>query len=686
MSISISAATAPIAAKKHHEFEIHGDKITDDYAWLKNKENPETITYLNDENDFTEATLAPYADLREQLFQELKSRVKEDDSSVPAKSDHYYYYSKVVAEKQYGVYCRKKDALTNDEEVLLDANQLAENEAYFSLGAFDISPNHKLLAFSTDTDGSEEYILQFKDLETGEILSDRILNTYYSTAWANDNQTLYYTVLDDNSRPYRLYRHRLGEPSEQDELLYEELDPQFFVGCSKSRDDRYIFLETEGKITTEAYFLDANNVQAQFTLIEKREKGIEYEVTHHEGNFYILTNDQATNFRIVKTPVTQPQKQNWQDFIPHDPNCYLEGMEEFRDFMVIYERIEGLERLKILSLLDYQSHYIEFDDPTYTIAGSSNYEFDTQIFRFAYTSMVQPLSVYDYDVRSRQKTLLKQQEVPGGYDSTLYTSERIFATSHDGARVPISLVYRKGLERDGSHPLYLYGYGSYGASMSAYFSANRLSLLDRGFVFATAHIRGGSEMGRQWYEDGKFLKKKNTFYDFIACAEHLAQENYTSKGNIAISGGSAGGLLIGATINLKPDLFKAAVADVPFVDVLNTMLDESLPLTQLEYDEWGNPNQYDFYQYMRSYSPYDNVQEKAYPHLLVTAGLNDPRVTYWEPAKWTAKLRTLKQDTNWLLLKTNMDAGHGGASGRYDGLKEIALEFTFILAVFGLSA
>ncbi|CAN1213205.1 S9 family peptidase [Tumidithrix helvetica PCC 7403] len=686
MTSSISASvTAPIAAKNHHEFEIHGDKITDDYAWLRDKENPEVIAYLNAENDFTEATLAPYTELREQLFQELKSRIKEDDNTVPAKSGNYYYYSKVVAGKQYRVYCRKHNSLTNDEELLLDTNQLAEGESYFSLGAFDISPNHQLLAYSTDTDGSEEYLLQFKNLETGELLGDRIPNTYYSSAWANDNQTLYYTVLDENSRPYRLYRHHLGQPVEQDELLYEELDPQFFVGCSKSRDDRYIFLEMDGKITSEAYFLDANDPQAQFTLIEKRQKGIEYSVTHHQGNFYILTNDCATNFRIVKTPVSQPQKQHWQDFIPHNPDCYLEGIEEFKDFLVIYERIQGLERIKILSLLDHQAHYIEFDDPTYAIGGSSNYEFDTHVFRFAYTSMVQPLSVYDYDMRSRTKTILKQEEVPGGYDSSLYTSERIFATSHDGAQVPISLVYRKGLERDGSHPLYLYGYGSYGASMSAYFSANRLSLLDRGFVFAIAHIRGGSEMGRQWYEDGKFLKKKNTFYDFVACAEHLAQEKYTSKGNIAISGGSAGGLLIGATINLKPDLFKAAVADVPFVDVLNTMLDESLPLTQLEYDEWGNPNQYEYYQYIRSYSPYDNVQSKAYPNLLVTGGLNDPRVTYWEPAKWTAKLRTLKQDTNWLLLKTNMDAGHGGASGRYESLKEVALEFTFILAVFGLA-
>lgn len=678
--------TPPIAPKQTHEFTVHGDTITDDYAWLRDKENPEVIAYLKAENDFTEKILLkPYAELKEQLYQELKSRIKEDDDSVPAKLDHYYYYSKVLAGKQYRIYCRKQNSLDNPEEVFLDVNQLAESTAYFQLGALAISPNHKLLAYSADTTGAEQYTLQFKDLTTGELLGDRIPNTHYSVVWANDNQTFYYTVLDDNQRPYRLYRHVLGQPVAQDELLYEETDAQFFVGCSKSRDRQYIFLEVDGKITSEIYFLDANDPKASFTIVEPRQKGLEYSVTHHEGSFYIVTNDHAQNFRIAKTSVSQPQQKFWQEFIPHDPHCLIEGFEEFKDYFVIDERHQGLSRIKVFSLADQKFHYIEFDDPTYAVFSATNLEFDTHTFRFGYTSLVSPMTVFDYDVNTHTKTVKKQDEVPGGYDASQYRSERILATSHDGVEVPISLVYRQDFQKDGSCPLYLYGYGSYGMSMDAYFSTNRLSLLDRGFVFAIAHIRGGSEMGRQWYEDGKFLKKKNTFLDFIACAEHLVKEKYTSTGNIAISGGSAGGLLVGATLNLKPELFKAAIADVPFVDVLNTMLDDSLPLTPLEYDEWGNPDDSEYYHYIRSYSPYDNVTSQAYPHLFVTAGLNDPRVTYWEPAKWVAKLRDLKQDQNLLLLYTNMDAGHGGASGRYESLKELAMEYTFLLTIFGLA-
>lgn len=672
----------PHAAKLAHQIEIHGDPIVDDYFWLRDRENPQVMEYLNAENEYTEQVLQPHAELRERLFQELKARVKEDDNSVPVKKDDYYYYSRVAAGQQYSIHCRKKGDLDSPEEIILDENRLAEGKPYFQLGTFSISPNHQLLAYAEDTDGSETYTLRIKNLATGELLPESIANTYYSLEWVNDNQTFYYTVLDENLRPYRLYRHTLGESIERDELIYEEQDSQFFVGCDKSRDDRYIFLTTNGKITSEEYFVSADDPHGTFSIVTPRQKGHEYSVSHHDGSFYILTNDNAQNFRIMRTLVSQPQQQYWEEYIAHDPDRLIEGIDEFKDYLIISERYQGLGQLRAIELQNQASHYLEFDDPTYLVFGASNWEYDTQTFRFGYTSLVSPMTVFEYDLRSRSKTILKQNEIPGGYDPNQYHSERIFARSHDGVEVPISIVYRQDFKRDGTQPLYLYGYGSYGASLDPGFSTNRLSLLDRGFVYAIAHIRGGSELGRHWYESGKFLQKKNTFLDFVACAEHLIAEKYTSAGNIAIAGGSAGGLLVGATINLKPELFKAAIAQVPFVDVLNTMLDADLPLTQLEYDEWGNPADEEYYRYIRSYSPYDNVEAKAYPHLLITAGLNDPRVTYWEPAKWTAKLRDLKTDDNLLLLKTNLDSGHGGASGRYEYLKDIALEYTFLLTVF----
>jgi oligopeptidase B len=680
----------PHAAKLAHQIEIHGDTIVDDYFWLRDRDNPQVMEYLKAENEYTELVLEPHAELRESLFQELKARVKEDDNSVPVKKDDYYYYSRVAAGKQYSIHCRKRGDLNSPEEIILDENQLAEGKPYFQLGTFSISPNHQLLAYAEDIDGSERYTLRIKNLLTGELLPETIANTYYSLEWVNDNQTFYYTVLDENLRPYRLYRHTLGQPIDRDELIYEEQDSQFFVGCDKSRDDRYIFLTTDGKITSEQYFVSADDPHGTFSIVTPRQKGHEYSVSHHDGSFYILTNDNAQNFRIMRSLVSQPQQQYWEEYIAHDPDRLIEGIDEFKDYLIISERYQGLGQLRAIDLQSQSSHYLEFDDPTYLVFGAANWEYDTQTFRFGYTSLVSPMTVFEYDLRSlsvgsaesRTKTVLKQNEIPGGYDPNQYHSERIFALSHDGVEVPISIVYRRDFKRDGTQPLYLYGYGSYGASIDPGFSTNRLSLLDRGFVYAIAHIRGGSELGRHWYESGKFLQKKNTFLDFVACAEHLIAEKYTSAGNIAIAGGSAGGLLVGATINLKPELFKAAIAQVPFVDVLNTMLDADLPLTQLEYDEWGNPADEEFYRYIRSYSPYDNVTAKAYPHLLITAGLNDPRVTYWEPAKWTAKLRSLKTDDNLLLLKTNLDSGHGGASGRYEYLKDIALEYTFLLSVF----
>jgi len=674
----------PIAPKKPHTYSIHGDQIEDPYFGLRYKDDPEVMQYLEAENAYTEFVLKEYQQVREKLFQELKSRIKEDDSSPPAKSDNYYYYSRVEASKQYSIYCRKKDNLEQPEQIILDSNILAEGLSYFSLGIFNVSPNHEILAYSTDTDGSEQYTIYFKNLITGELLPDRLKNTYYTCAWGNDNQTFYYVILDENLRPYRIYRHRLGTDQTADELLYEETDGQFFIGLDKSQDDKYIFLTVDGKITSEVYFLSADDPQAKFQVIAPRQRGIEYDVTYHEGYFYILTNESAPNFRILRTPITNYDRANWTEFLAHDPEVLLEGIAEFKDYLIISDRYQGLERLRIYYFADGHIHNIQFDDPAYTVFGSANYEYETHILRFGYSSLVMPTTIYDYDLRTHTKTIVKQDEIPGGYDPSLYTSERIYATSHDGTAVPISLVYAKSLIKDGTNPLYLYGYGSYGMSLDAYFSSKRLSLLERGFVWAMAHIRGGAEMGRHWYENGKFLHKKNTFLDFIACSEHLINAGYTAKQKIVISGGSAGGLLVGAVLNMRPELYKAAIANVPFVDVLNTMLDDSLPLTQTEYDEWGNPHDRQFYEYIRSYSPYDNVTAQAYPHLLVTAGLNDPRVTYWEPAKWTAKLRATKTDQNLLLLKTNMDAGHGGASGRYEYLKEVALEYTFILLVFGL--
>lgn len=672
----------PVAPQKPHTYQIHGDTISDPYFWLREKDNPEVIEYLEAENNYTETVLADYAELREQLYQELKSRIKEDDSSVPAKSDNCYYYHRMEAGKQYPIYCRKQDSLNSPEVVILNCNTLAEGLSYFSLGVFDVSPNHQLLAYSTDTNGSESYTIYFKDLSTGELLSDRLENTYYGSAWANDNRTFYYTVLDNNLRPYRLYRHRLGQPQSADELVYEETDPQFFISCGKSRDDRFVFFSCDGNVTSEVYFISADDPNGTPTVIAVRERGVEYSVTHHEGYFYILTNEQAKNFRLMRTPVNSLDKSNWEEFLPHDPEVLLEDIDEFKDYLIISDRYQGLQRLRIYHFRDGTFENIAFPDPTYALFDAPNYEYDTHVYRFGYSSLVLPNTIYEYDLRSHTKHILKQQEIPSGYDPNLYTSARIYATSYDGTQVPISLVHAKNLTLDGSNPLYLYGYGAYGYSLDAYFSTNRLSLLERGFVWAMAHVRGGSELGRKWYEAGKLLHKKNTFYDFIACAEHLIKQGYTSKGNIAIAGGSAGGLLVGTVLNWRPDLLKVAITNVPFVDVINTMLDDTLPLTQIEYDEWGNPQQREFYEYIRSYSPYDNVKAQDYPHLLVTAGLNDPRVTYWEPAKWTAKLRSLKTDQNLLLLKTNMSAGHSGASGRYEYLKEIALEYTFLLVAF----
>ncbi|TWT43798.1 Protease 2 [Phycisphaerae bacterium RAS1] len=673
---------APVAAK---EFSEHGSKRVDNYYWLRQRDNPEVITYLEAENAYADEMLKHTAALQEKLYQEMKGRIKETDLSVPVRRDEFYYYTRTFEGKQYSVSCRKKGGLDAAEEVILDQNELAAGKSYFRLGGSEVSPNHQLLAYSTDTNGSEVYTLVVKDLATGKLLADEIPNTYYGTEWGNDNKTLFYTTLDAAKRPYKLWRHVLGTATAQDVCVHEEKDETFSVGVGKTRSRKFLLLTLHSTMTTEVRFLDADQPGGAFAVIQPRTKDLEYSVDHRDGSFYIVTNDSARNFRVMTAPIEHPGKENWKELISHRPSVKVEDVDLFARWLVVHERDQGLKKLYVRNLESGKDHYVDFNEAVYTYFAGGNEEFNTNMLRFTFSSMTTPPSVYDYNMETHSRELLKQEEVLGGFDASRYTSERIFAKAPDGTNVPMSLVYRKGMQRDGKNPTLLYGYGSYGAPMDPGFSSGRVSLLDRGFIYALAHIRGGGDIGRPWYEDGKLLKKKNTFTDFIACGEHLVAEKYTNPGRLAIMGGSAGGLLMGAVTNMRPDLFKAVVAQVPFVDVINTMLDASIPLTTLEYDEWGNPNDKAYYDYMLSYSPYDNVAKKPYPNLLIRAGLNDPRVAYWEPAKWCAKLRAMKTDDNLLLLKTNMGAGHGGASGRFDRLREVALDYAFILDRVGIT-
>ncbi|MBD2074140.1 S9 family peptidase [Phormidium sp. FACHB-592] len=679
-----STVLPPIANKQPHRLSIHGDDRTDDYFWLRYRDEPNVIAYLEAENDYTKAVMAHTESLQTALYDEMLARIQETDLSVPYRKGDYYYYSRTETGKAYPIYCRKAGSLDAPETVLLDQNALAEGHDFFELGLFDISPNHQLLAYSVDTAGSERYTLFFLDLAMGQLYPETILETGYGFAWGNDNQTIFYTLMDEANRPFKLIRHRLSSAVSDDELVYSEADESYFLSVGKTRSDAYILLELGSKITSEVHYLDANQPEGKFQVIQPRASGIEYQVEHHSDSFYIVTNDEALNFKLMQTPVTAPAKDNWQLVIPHRDQVLLEGVSAFAKHLVVYERESGLPTIRVRQLASGEEHFIQFPDPTYSADEGSNPEFDTEILRFNYTSLVTPRSVFDYNLETQERELKKETPVLGGYDRTQYASDRLMATATDGTQVPISIVYKKGLEQNGAKPLLLTGYGSYGFSYPAAFSSTRLSLLERGVVVAIAHIRGGSEMGRQWYEDGKFLKKKNTFTDFIACSEHLIAQGWTSKEQLAVVGGSAGGLLMGAVINLRPDLFKAVVAHVPFVDVVTTILDDHLPLSVMEREEWGDPNDKTFYDYMKSYSPYDRVEARDYPNLLITAGLNDARVAYWEPAKWTAKLRSLKTDHNCLLLKTNMGAGHGGASGRYESLKEIAFEYAFLFDQWGL--
>ena len=670
--------STPIAAKHPQELVTHGDKRIDNYYWLR-QDDSEVIDYLKAENSYTEEQMQHTQKLQTSLYDEMLSRIKETDLSVPYRIEDYYYYSRTEQGQAYAIFCRKHKSLDAAEEILLDENELAKDKDFFSLGVASISPNQQILAYSTDTTGAEQYTLYFLDLKTRSLFSETIADTYYSFAWGNDNRTVFYTKVDSTNRPYQLWRHTLGNNPDDDVLVYQEDNEAYYLSVGKTRSRDYILLDLSSKITSEVHYLDANKPDGEFEIFQPRQTGIEYSIEHHSDRFYIVTNEEAINFKLMSTPVNSTDKSSWQTVIPHREDVMLEGIDAFADYSIIYEQQEGLPTARIQTLATGEITQLSFPEPTYSFYGGSNPEFNTTKFRFGYSSLTTPSSVFDYDLKTGERELKKETEVLGGYDRSLYKSERLTAIAPDGTEVPISLVYKRGIARDGSNPLWLTGYGSYGYSYPIDFSSIRLSLLDRGMVYAIAHIRGGEEMGRKWYEDGKFLKKKNTFTDFIACAEHLIAEKWTSSDRLTISGGSAGGLLMGAVVNERPDLFKVVVADVPFVDVLTTILDTSLPLTVLEWEEWGNPNDPQYYEYIKSYSPYDNVTAKEYPAMLITAGLNDSRVKYWEPAKWTAKLRELKTDDNLLLLKTNMSAGHGGASGRYEYLQEIAFEYAFVL-------
>jgi oligopeptidase B len=673
----------PVARVSSQIRMVHGETRVDNYDWLRNRSDPEVLAYLEAENRYADAIMHHTLGLQEQLYQEMRGRIQETDLSVPEQRDEYSYYHRIEAGVQYPVFCRRRVSSDGPEEIILDQNGLAAGYGYFRLGAVEVSPDHHLLAYTVDTSGAEEFTLFIRDLDTGTVMSESIAGVSSRPAWASDSRTLFYCVLDETRRPYRLYRHAVGTSRNEDVLVYVEPDASFYMDVSRTRSGKYLLLDLSSHTTSEVWFTPADQPNEPFKLIQPRQTGVEYTVTHHENSFFITTNDSAPNFRLVQAPTGHPSREHWSPVLPYRPDVKLDSTDAFRRHLVVYEREAGLRRLRIIDFASGAEHLIPFPEPVYTVRPHTNPDFESATLRFTYTSLVTPSSVVDYDMEQHTWTVRKLTQVRGGYDASQYRSERLLATAPDGAKVPISLVYRLPLTPDTPRPLLLSGYGAYGLTYDPAFSSNTLSLLDRGVVVAIAHVRGGEELGRAWYEGGRRLEKRSSFTDFIACAEHLIAAGYTAADRLVISGGSAGGLLIGAVTNFRPDLFLAALAEVPFVDVINTMLDASLPLTVIEYDEWGNPSDPEAYAYIRSYSPYDNVEAKDYPHLLITAGLNDPRVAYWEPAKWAAKLRATKTDQNRLLLRTNMDAGHGGASGRYDFLRETAFKYAFILDVLG---
>lgn len=673
----------PIAKRKPTRIQRHGDVRVDPYAWLHRRDDPEVLAYLEAENRYTAQRMRSTKDLRAKLFEEMRRRIKETDLDVPVRIDDYFYFSRTEKGRQYPILCRKHRSLRARTHVLLDQNRLAKGKPYFAVGVQSISPDHALLAYTTDTSGDERYTLQILDVASGKLLPE-VIPDVAGVAWARDGRTLFYSVIDHLHRPHAVFRHWIGTSLDEDERVFYEPDEAFYLSIGTTRSRDFVLLELHAKTTSEIHFLPASEPRQPFRLVQKRRRHVEYAVDHHGDSFYVLHNHKAKNFALARTPIARPGARHWVPVVPHREEVLLEDVSVFENHLVLYEREGGLPHVRIRNLSSGAEHRVRFPESVYTVDEDANPEFHTNTLRLRYSSLVTPASVFDYDMNKRTRQLLKQAPVLGGYAAQEYVTERLFAAAPDGARVPISLVYRRGIERDGSNPLFLTGYGAYGMSRDPSFSSVRLSLLDRGVVYAIAHVRGGSEMGREWYEDGKFLKKKNTFTDFIACAEALIALGYTTPARLAINGGSAGGLLMGAVANLRPDLFGVVVADVPFVDVLSTMLDPSLPLTVIEYDEWGNPGERKYYDYIKSYSPYDNIRPQAYPTMLVTAGINDPRVSYWEPAKFVAKLRAMKTDDNELLLKTQMSAGHFGASGRYEALKEVAFDFAFILTRLGV--
>lgn len=687
---------APVAEKMDSVLTIHGDSRIDPYFWMrlsdeqKTSNNPDQQTqqvldYLIAENEYKEKTLAHTKELQEKLYDEIIGRIKQDDQSVPYLKNGYWYYTRYEEDKEYLIYCRKKESLENEEEIMLNVNEMAEGYEYYVATSLRVSPDNKILAYAEDTLSRRIYTIKFKNLETGEMLNDELINAESGGAWANDNNTFFYTTKDETTLlSEKIWRHKLGNEKDQDEMVYEEKDNSYYTGVYNSKSDDYVIIYSSSTLTSDYHILRTDNPEGDFQQFTPRETPHEYSIEHFEDKFYMVTNWEATNFRLMETPVNATEKSNWQEVIPHRRHTLLSDIVVFKDFLVVEERSNALTQLRIINQQTKEEHYLDFGEPAYVVYSSTNTEFDTEVLRYGYSSLTTPNSIYDYNMRTSEKELKKQQEVVGGHNPDDYLTERLFAEARDGTQVPISLVFKKGMNKDGTAPLILYGYGSYGASMDPWFNSSTLSLLDRGYTWAIAHIRGGQEIGRQWYEEGKLLKKKNTFYDFIDCALYLFNEKYTSADHLYAYGGSAGGLLMGAVVNMAPETFNGIIAAVPFVDVVSTMLDESIPLTSNEFDEWGNPKTLEYYEYMLSYSPYDQVKAQDYPNMLVTTGLFDSQVQYWEPAKWVAKLREMKTDNNLLLLDTDMETGHGGSSGRFKRYKRTALQYAFLLNLEGI--
>ena len=676
---------APVAKKIPKELTIHNDTRIDNYYWLNERENPEVIKYLEDENEYTKNVLKPTEQLQKKLFEEMKSRIKEDDQSVPYEKNGYFYYTRYEEGKEYPIYCRKKGSLDSEEEIMLNVNNMAADYEYYRVTGLSVSPDNKILAFGIDTVSRRKYSIHFKNLETGKIYKDELPVTTGSATWANDNKTVFYTKKDDKTlRSDKIFRHVLGTDYTEDQEIFYESDETFGTSVWKTKSDKYIIISSYSTMSDEYWFLSADNPMGEFKIVQPRERGLEYSISHFGDYFYIQTNLDAINFRLMRTPISNTSKENWEEVIPNRDDVFLQDFEIFRKYLVVEERKNGLTQMRIINWEDNSEHSLDFGEETYMAYISTNPNFDSEYLRYGYTSLTTPSSTIDYNMTTHEKIVRKEQEVLGGFDKNNYEAKRIFATADDGRRIPMSVVYRKGIKLKGKNPALIYGYSSYGETLDPYFSTTRLSILDRGFVYVIAHVRGSQYLGRKWYEDGRLLKKMNTFTDFNSCAEYLIEQGYTSNEKLFAMGGSAGGLLMGVIVNLRPDLYKGVVAQVPFVDVVTTMLDESIPLTTSEFDEWGNPKDKEYYDYMLSYSPYDQVKTQDYPAMMVTTGLHDSQVQYWEPAKWVAKLRDMKTDNNVLLLYTNMDTGHGGASGRFEVLKEYAMEYAFIFQHLGI--